>query len=301
MATSTIVVALDTSELSEGAIPYAVSLAKATGSRLSFVTVWEGAERTLIESLPDAAADIFRKGEEYYESYLQDVAKRVREQGIDTEAEVRIGEPDEEILKLVDEKKARILVAASHGRSGLSRWWYGSVAGKLVHEAKVPTLLVGPKALETGPGAGTIKRMLVPLDGSEMSESVLSLAGELAKGLGAHVYLAEALRWVSQAFIYGVPEVTVAQVDQDLVGAATTYLSQARSKLPSSLTVETDVLRGMPADALVDFVAEKDIDLVVMASHARAGLERTALGSVADRMLQAIAPVLLVRPEEQGE
>ena len=300
MATSTIVVALDASELSEGAIPYAVSLAKATGSRLSFVTVWEGAERTLIESLPDAAADIFRKGEEYYENYLQGVTKRVRDQGVDSEAEVRIGEPEEEILKLVEEKGARMLAAASHGRSGLSRWWYGSVAGKLVHEAKVPTLLVGPKALETGPGAGSIKRILVPLDGSELSEAVLPLAGELASSLGAQVYLAEALRWVSQAFIYGVPEVTVAQVDTELEAAAQTYLSQAKAKLPSGVTVETDVLRGMPADALVDYVAAKDVDLIVMASHAREGVGRAALGSVADRMLQAIAPVLLVRPEEQG-
>jgi nucleotide-binding universal stress UspA family protein len=274
-----------------------VSLAKAIDARLSFVTVWEGAERALIESLPDAAADLFRRGEEHYESYLQGVTKAVREQGVDTEAEVRIGEPEEEILKLVDEKQARILALASHGRSGLSRWWYGSVAGKLVHEAKVPTLVVGPKALETGPGAGAIRRMLVPLDGSEMSESVLPLAGELARGLGAEVHLAEVLRWTSQAFIYGVPEVTIAQVDHDLVHAANKYLAQAAARLPSGLTVETDVLRGTPADALVDFVAEKDVDLIVMASHARAGLERAALGSVADRMLQAIAPVLLVRPE----
>ena len=294
-----IVVALDTSELSEGAIPYAVSLAKATGARLSFVTVWEGGERALISSLPDVASEVFKRGEEYYEDYLQGIAKKVREQGIETEAEVRTGEPDEEILALVNQRKAGMLVIASHGRSGLSRWWYGSVAGKLVREAPVPTLIVGPKALESGPGAGAIRRILVPLDGSEMAEQALPAAGRLAAALGAEVHLAEAVRWVSQAFIYGVPEVTIAQVDEDLEQAARTSLSRARKKLPKATKVEAHVMRGMPADALIDLVAEKEIDLVVMASHARAGLARMALGSVADRMVQGKAPVLLIRPEER--
>jgi len=293
-----IVVALDTSELSEGAIPYAVSLAKATGARLSFVTVWEGGERALISSLPDVASDIFKRGEEYYENYLQGIAKKVRAQGVDTEAEVRTGEPDEEILALVNQRKAGMLVIASHGRSGLSRWWYGSVAAKLVREAPVPTLIVGPKALESGPGAGAIRRILVPLDGSEMAEQALPPAGKLATGLGAEVHLAEAVRWVSQAFIYGVPEVTIAQVDEDLEAAARTYLAQARKKLPKETKVEAHIMRGMPADALIDLVADKEIDLVVMASHARSGLARIALGSVADRMVQGKAPVLLIRPEE---
>lgn len=295
--TQPIVVALDTSELSEGAIPYAVSLAKATGARLSFVTVWEGGERALISSLPDVASDIFKRGEEYYENYLRGVTKKVREQGVDTEAEVRTGEPDEEILALVKERKASMLVIASHGRSGLSRWWYGSVAGKLAREAPLPTLIVGPKALESGPGAGAIRRVLVPLDGSDMAEQALPLAGKLAAALGAEVHLAEAVRWVSQAFIYGVPEVTIAQVDEDLEEAARAYLSEARKKLLTETQVEAHIIRGMPADALIDLVAGKDIDLVVMASHARTGLARMALGSVADRMVQGKAPVLLIRPE----
>lgn len=292
-----IVVALDTSELSEGAVPYAVSLAKATGAPLSFVTVWEGGERALISSLPDVASDLFKRGEQYYENYLQGIAKKVREQGVATEAEVRTGDADDEILALVRAKDASMLVIASHGRSGLSRWWYGSVAGRLVREAPVPTLIVGPKALESGPGAGAIRRILVPLDGSDMAEQALPAAGQLAAALGAEVHLAEAVRWVSQAFIYGVPEVTIAQVDEDLEQAARTCLAEARKKLPKETKVEAHVVRGMPADALIDLVAGKEIDLVVMASHARAGLARMALGSVADRMVQGKAPVLLVRPE----
>jgi nucleotide-binding universal stress UspA family protein len=298
MSEPVIVVALDTSELSEGAVPYAVSLAKATGSRLSFVTVWEGAERALIGSLPDVAQDLFQKGEQHYEQYLQGVAKRVREQGVDTEAEVRIGEPDEEILRLVQEKDARMLALASHGRSGISRWWYGSVAAKLARDATVPTLMLGPKALETGPGAGSIRRVLVPLDGSDLAELALPVAGELASALGAELHLAQALRWASQAVVYGVPEVNIVQIDQELMKASEEYLARTAQEMPKGVQLHSHAVRGMTADALIDLVAELDIDLVVMVSHTRSGLARAALGSVADRMLQSIAPVLLVRPDE---
>lgn len=298
MAETTIVVALDTSELSEGTIPYAMTLAKATHSRLSFVTVWEGAERALIESLPDVADDLFKRGEQYYEEYLKGIAQRVREQGVNTEAEVRAGDASEEIVRVAQERGARMVALASHGRSGISRWMAGSVAGELIRESPVPTLIVGPHALEQGPGAGAIRRILVPLDGSDIAETALPLAAELAAALDAEVYLAQSLRWVTQAFIYGVPEVTIESMDQQIEQAAKEYLTKTKAKLPQGVTAKTAVVRGMPADALIDLVAERDIDLVVMATHARGGLTKLALGSIADRMIHGKAPVLLVRREE---
>jgi nucleotide-binding universal stress UspA family protein len=298
MAESTIVVALDTSELSEGTIPYAVTLAKATNSRLSFVTVWEGAERALIESLPDLADDLFKRGEKYYEEYLKDIAKRVLEQGVKTEAEVRTGDAAEEIVAVARERKARMIALASHGRSGISRWMAGSVASELIRESPVPALIVGPHALEQGPGAGAIRRLLVPLDGSEMAETALPLAAELAVALDAEVYLAQSLRFVTQAFMFGVPEVTIENVDQQIEEAAKEYLTKTKAKLPQGVTAKTAVVRGLPAESLIDLIAERDIDLVVMATHARGGLAKLAFGSVADRMIHGKAPVLLVRGEE---
>jgi nucleotide-binding universal stress UspA family protein len=71
--------------------------------------------------------------------------------------------------------------------------------------------------------------------------------------------------------------------------------------LQTKRSVETSVLRGFAADALIDLIESEKIGLVVMATHGRAGIMRTTLGSVADRMIQGPAPVLLVRPPHGGE
>jgi nucleotide-binding universal stress UspA family protein len=288
-----IVVSLDGSELSEGALPYAVALAKATASRLLLITVWEGAEEALTQTFPTLAEDVFKRGEEHFESYLKDAAAKVQAAGVQADAEVLIGEAAEKLLELLQQRRPQMLALATHGRSGLGRWVYGSVAGKLVREAEVPVLAVGPRALERAAPAA-IKRILVPLDGSALGERALEPARELAEALGAGLLLAQVLRWAAQAFAFGVPDIDIAQVDSQLADAAHEYLTQKAQSLTTKQKVDTVVLRGLPADALVDLVEREKIDLVVMASHTRTGIVRAVLGSVADRVLQSNAPVLLV-------
>ena len=295
MTDGLIVVPLDGSELSEAALPYAVALAKATQGGLLLVTVWEGAEELLARTLPELADDLFKRGEEHYEQYLAGVAKTVEAERVKVEAQVIVGHPVDEILRLLEERSASLLALSTHGRSGLGRWVYGSVASKLIREAPVPTLLVGPRLLEAK-AAPAITRILVPLDVSELSETALAPAVELAEAFGAGLVLAQVLNWATQAFIFGVPNIDVARVDRELAEASEQYLRRVKAELQTKRPVETRVLRGPTADALIDLVDAEKIGLVVMTSHGRAGIVRAALGSVADRMIQGRAPVLLIRP-----
>ena len=297
MSEPLILVPLDGSELAEAALPYASAIAKATGARLLLFTVWGGADSELIAHLPDVAEDLSRRAKGYYQEYLTDVAKKLEAAGIQAETEVRIGNPAEEILRSLNERDPRLLVLATHGRSGLGRWLYGSVASKLARAAPAPTMLIGPKVLGAGAPTGVIRRILVPLDGSPLAESALQPALELAEALGADLLLAQVLRWASQAYTFGVPEVDVVRIDQQLTEAAQHYLNRVKESLPTERSVAAAVLHGAPAEALIDLVEAQAIDLVVMTSHTRAALARAVLGSVADRMLQAKAPVLLIRPE----
>lgn len=93
----------------------------------------------------------------------------------------------------------------------------------------------------------------------------------------------------------GLPILRPHRLNQELDNSAAAYLDEARKR--TERVAQTDVLRGYPADALIQCVAKAHIDVVVMTSHARGGPARAILGSVADRMLQCSAPVLLVRPE----
>ncbi len=296
MSENTIVVALDGSDLSERALPYAVALAKASQASIHLVTVWEEGERALVANLPDVSVSVFKKGEQHWERYLAAHAKSVKAEGVLVETEVVVGDPTTELLQLIEEIEPSVLVLASHGRSGIGRWRYGSVADKLARAASVPTLIVGPSVLEGTEKPTAIKRIMVPLDGSPTAESALRPALELADALDAEVLLARSLQWATQAMLYGVPDVNIAMIDEDLSKASESYLSQIKDSLNSDRVVEAVVLHGPPADALIALVEARDVDLIVMTSHTRDGLPRALLGSVADRLLQAPAPVLLIRP-----
>ncbi len=239
---------------------------------------------------------MFQKGEEHWESYLAGHAKTVEEEGLTVETEVVIGDPANELLRIIDERRPGLLALASHGRSGISRWRYGSVADKLARAASVPTLIVGPSVLEVPARPPSIETIMVPLDGSETAEMALGAAVDIANALGANILLARSLQWATQAMIYGVPDVNIAKIDEDLTKASETYLSKKKKELADGVTIEAVVLHGPPADALISLAESRDVDLIVMTSHTRDGLPRALLGSVADRLLQAPAPVLIVRP-----
>jgi nucleotide-binding universal stress UspA family protein len=82
-----------------------------------------------------------------------------------------------------------------------------------------------------------------------------------------------------------------------LLDSARAYLSNVAARISaSSSKVLTDVLVGSAASQLEDYGKEQGIDLIVMTTHGRSGIARTALGSVTDRLLgEGNAPVLVVR------
>lgn len=292
-----ILVPLDGSELSEKAIPYAVSIARTTKQTLVLLTVWEGAEREFLSAPSDAAKDVDERGRALRQEYLNDAARRVSAQGVQASAEMRGGDPSEALLAYCDEHAPGLLVMATHGRSGIQRMWYGSVASKLMRAAPIPTLLVGPSVLEEGGEPPPIRDILVPLDGSPLSESALRPAVDLAEAFKARLLLARAVRWPAQGFAEGVPDAYLPEIEQELTAEADVYLWKVREALETTQPVERHVLWGSPSESILKFVEQERIGLVVMASHARSGLGRWILGSVAERVIQGTAPVLLIRPD----
>lgn len=290
-----IVVPLDGSELSERAIPVAVALARGLGATLRFLTVWESEDRDLEQHFPALAADLSLAAETYYGEYLGRVAPKA--QGVSVAAEVRSGEPAEQILAYASQVAADFIVLSTHGRSGVSRWWYGSVTDRIVHTSPVPVVVVGPNALPDTTTYG-VRRIATPLDGSPLSESAIDTALRLAEALSARLTLVRAVRWAAQAYPYTLPEAYVPQLDAELEAGARAYLEGVRAGLETSVPVDTAVVRGVIADSLMEFCERESVDLVVMSTHGRSGLARATLGSVADRLLHGPCPVALIRPKE---
>lgn len=151
-------------------------------------------------------------------------------------------------------------------------------------------------------GAKMYKRILVPLDGSELAEVVFVYIKELAGRLGPDVIL---LR------VYSPGERELLPMYQAYVERAAEIISRQSEEVrkrigiqPGGKAVEArgELAVGYPAEEILRYADENNIDFILMATHGHSGIRRWAMGSVADKVLRASKiPVLLVRagiPEE---
>ena len=140
------------------------------------------------------------------------------------------------------------------------------------------------------------KKILVPLDGSELAKKALDQAEKLAKTFDAEILLFQVVPFMP---IYGSPElVTPLIVDEKQKEAVEKYLSTLAEELrKKGLRVTATVRTGQQvAVEIIDFAKEAGVDLIVMCTHGRSGITRWVLGSTAHKVLiRAEAPILLVR------
>jgi nucleotide-binding universal stress UspA family protein len=233
-------------------------------------------------------------------TYLREVARDVKEHAaVNVEQKVVRGVPPVLIAEEAEAFGADLVILSTHGRTGIARWRLGSVADKVVRGLHCNTLLVGPSSSQDEVWIDTgieepFKQVMVPLDGSDLGNAALPVATQIAEVFGSTLHLVHVVSMINGGSFYEgayVPDYTEALLD----GGAQ-QLQIAAAKLKPEQPCETKVLLGDPASQLEAYVKERNIDLVVMTSHGRSGVLRTALGSVADRMLAgAAAPVLMVR------
>jgi nucleotide-binding universal stress UspA family protein len=137
---STLLVPLDGSDLAERALPHAKLLAKQFGGRIHLLRViTPSAALTEIEPV---AVDIERAQITEAEEYLERVSSALAGESFDVEANIAVGTPADTIIQYAVEHHIRLIVMYTHGRSGLSRWVYGSVADRVLQGARCPVLLV---------------------------------------------------------------------------------------------------------------------------------------------------------------
>ena len=196
-----------------------------------------------------------------------------------------------------------LIVMSTHGRGGLTRMWLGSVADAVVRQSSTPVLLVRPSEAEEpfleieGP---KIRRILIPLEVSTLSEAAIEPALELGALFGASFTLLRVIEFPMMVGAY-LPETL--QSNQAILEEAETearaYLEGVRSRLDDgSRQIDTDVVvNQQPARGILNYAAANNVDLVSIATHGRRGVERTLLGSTADKVIRgANTPILIVRP-----
>ncbi len=299
-----LLVPLDGSAFSERALPMAVSIARSLEAHLILTRV------VSVATFPGAdATDAQVQAVTEAKDYLSDIAASLSGQDLKVEVAVPYDDAAEGILLEIDLRGADLVVMCTHGRSGLGRWIYGSVAEQVLQRSPVPVLLVPPTGevmkLQQDPArtsGSNAAAFIVPLDGSAFAEAALPHAAELARAFGGTILLLTVVESPMTAYTYAEVSV-VPSVSARLYSEAEAYVTEvARRLAETGLAVQAVTEEGWSPDIIARHSETPQSGLVVMATHGRTGMARLLLGSVALQVVRRSAlPIMLVRPAPPTE
>jgi len=294
-----ILVPLDGSILAERALEDATSLALSTAASLVLVRAVPSISLADIDERVARARALATA-----EAYLREPAASLRARGLACETATPVGNPAHCIVRQAELRRVDLIAMATHGRTGPKRWLLGSVAESVVAHSPVPVLLerawqpVRPEPLL----ASSRPRLLVPLDGSRFAETALDPAVGLASDVGAELILLRVEPVATDVVHddFGRVVTHLDELDERSRAIASEYLESVAERLARQwpgLSVDVHVRLGDPAAVIDQTVARTGATLVVMATHGRAGLRRSIMGSIAGEVLErGSAPLVLVRP-----
>jgi len=141
-----ILVPLDGSKVAEGALPHAKELAYSEGAELILLTVGANPALDFAFSDPGLAQQSVQEQEERSKRYISEIESQLKAAGFKTSSLLRVGSVAEVILGVVEELQVDVIAMSTHGRTGPARWLLGSIAERVIHNSKVPVLLIRARA-----------------------------------------------------------------------------------------------------------------------------------------------------------
>ena len=308
---SKVIVPLDGSDLAEQALPYAELVAASLSAPVELAQAYDILPPSLLGAHgAQVVAQLNAGARRRAEASLEPARQRLEAAGHSVSVAAQRGPAADTIVAQAGTDPTALVVMCTHGRGGISRWVMGSVTDKVLHTIPNPMLIV--RASVTGPASpGTsLRSVIVPLDGSALSELAIPHAVSVAAALSARVtilritptgdHYRQQLTAVTAEmgaipdFDPGSPEDLTAE---DAANASA-YLSDVSNRMA------IDHAHGVVGEHVVsDNVAQSVIEratnepsLVVMTTHGRSGVGRMVLGSVTDRVIRhSNVPVLVIR------
>ncbi len=286
--------ASDGSKESRDAFRWTELCAKRLGAKVSALSVIESPDISTLEVPDDVKAEIRSSTV----TWGQRSAKRLRrigtileQKGIKAETRVVTGIPYQEIIKAAQRDDIDMIAMGKRGLDVWNRMMLGSTTSKVLRESHVPVLTVRQSAKKP-----TVKKILVPSSFSPADQVALEWALEFAGKMSASVVLLHINQahksWeeVKGGFMGRLRRVAGEKLDAMLEAVP----AQKRTGVRKFTRVKTF---PRPWSGIVTFVREEGVDLIIMGTHARRGIPRFFLGSVAERVIrEAPCPVITLRP-----
>ena len=292
-----ILVPLDGSQLAERALMPALALAKAHDGEVLII-------RTPVygnEYVTAAAGLSFTTEKEHSmkRNTCNNYLRAVRQTHVDYDTPIRYkmveGDPASVIVDQVHEEDIDLIVMTTHGRTGFTRWMFGSVTERVLRAAPCPILALRDEITPT--------KILVPLDGSHLAEQSIVPALAVARCFESDVTL---LR-VQVPFLDLDPEQQDEVLEEKhewmfttteaMHRAAISYVEEVQQKYTTpDLPLRYAVTSNLAADGILTFAEKYEFNLIVMATHGFTGLGRWDYGSTTSKVMREAHQAMLIIP-----
>ena len=300
MALDRLLVPTDGSDAATAALEHALDVAAGRDAIVHVLNVADTKQPSLTRLGTEVVDALEAEGNEV----VSEAAELAADRGVPASTHVVQGDPRETIVEFAaagdpdDEESDRafdLVVMGAHGRRGLSEYVLGSVTDYVVNRSEVPVLTV--RAAEDARATYPYRDVLVPTDGSEHARAAVELGASIAERCGGTLHLltvmdefAELPGAESSDIPSGVEEDLRELLEEDAAVAERAGVDD----------VVTEIAVGTVPREVLDYADAEGIDLVVMGTHGRTGLDRHLLGSFTERVMRTSpVPVLTTcRPEE---
>ena len=295
-----VLVPLDGSSFGEAALPIAMAVADRNGSKLELVTVHASVTHPDIPATMTAEIEATSRARAH--TYLEGLAEQLRHRfGIAVGVTSLDGEIASAIAEHAMADPPELIVMSTHGRTGPSRLLLGNVADRLVRELHCPFILVHPAMSLANGELPAEARVLVPLDGSSLAESVVDEVARLFSPSLATLHLVRVVAPVEvipMAAPMALPAIAPDLMEARLASARAYLESTALKLRKTGWHVEHEVVtEWTPSIGVLSCAGAHECDLIAIATRGLGGVQRMLLGSVADKVIRGAAmPVLVVNP-----
>ena len=292
-----ILVPIDGSLLAEAALPAAAFLAEKFQARVTLMHVVE-------KDAPDEVhGQSHLKRPQDAERYLKEVAQRSFPIGIRVDCHVHTNEVDDVAVSIVDhagELGYDLVIMCSHGRGAALHLFLGSIAQRVIARGAQPVLITHPD--EQGrPPAFFCRHILVPMDNNSEHAEALPISKEIARASSATLHIVTVIpnlvtlsgdKTIASKML---PGTTAQLLELEAQDAGKHFQALEEGLRQEGYEASAHVLRGDPASVVVEAAERAQIDLIVMSTHGKTGMDAFWSGSVAHRICsQSRIPLLLL-------
>jgi nucleotide-binding universal stress UspA family protein len=248
-------------------------------------------------------SDIFKKLKNTYIEdkilpFLNEGERILKDSGINTGIEkiVLDGDPANEIVRVADEGKYSLIIMARRGLSEIKGFFLGSVTAKVIGNSPCNVLVIPPD------GRGELRNILVATDGSRYSNAAASHAITFAKSCGAGLTVISVVPSESATPL----DIVQSEMQRELISEKEFREAEKNVKYVKDLAekeglrISGIIIAGKPYEAIIDIAKTRDMDLIVIGSHGKTGIEKFFMGSVAERViiLSSCAVMVIRIPKE---